>query len=76
MAIELGDDIEVPDNGGWIRVRVLRRGDESEAIEKPSTVPGGPPLKVPVWIVEDLVGPTKGQERMVPNGTIAKTEVA
>ena len=68
----MDDEIEVPDNGGWLRVRVVRRGDDSEAITKPSKVPGGAPLRVPVWIVEVLRGPRAGEILSVPNGTIAR----
>jgi hypothetical protein len=73
MPIQIGDVIEIPDeDNGWIRVRLIRRGTEVEQIERPSTVPGGDLIRIPVWIVEVTDGARKGESLAVPNGTIAR----
>lgn len=75
MPIEIGDEVEIPDpddEDSWLRARLVRRGTDAEALERPSRVPGGSPIRIPVWILEITAGPRAGESISVPNGTIVR----
>ena len=71
MPIQIGDVVEIPDNG-WTPGALIRRGTNVEQIERPSTVLGRDPIRIPVLIGQVTDGARKGESLAVPNGKMAR----